>query len=84
LWSWGCWENARYATVDFWVKDAGVLKFVGATTTYANGWYEVYIDGVCGPVYLEATNNGKFGNASSSVWSCGYSRTYVNVDLYAM
>jgi len=79
-WSWGCWKNARYATVYFWVKDAGIYRFVGAATTNSRGWYDVNIDGVCGAVYIQATNNGKFGEASSSVWSCGRSRTYVKIN----
>jgi hypothetical protein len=77
---WGsCWQYARYATVDFWVWD-GYWAYQGATTTDGYGNFDVYINGVCGTVYVEADNNGKWGKASSSVWSCGRSRTYVNVN----
>lgn len=74
--------NASYATLYLYVKDGGAYRYMGATTTDANGNYDVYIDGVCGAVYVEAVaQSGKTGSNSTSVWSCGGFRTYVNVNL---
>jgi len=80
--SWNCWKNAKYATVNIWVWDDYYWAYVGATTANAAGNFDVYVDGVCGDVYIEAVNNGKWGNASTSVWSCGWNRTYVSVYPY--
>ncbi|GEM_PF-1803101 len=79
--SWNCWRNSSYAAVHFWVWD-GYWAYVGAATADAYGNFDVNINGVCGDVYIEAVNNGKWGKTSSSVWSCGWNRTYVSVYPY--
>ncbi len=74
--------NASYATLYLYVLDNGAYQYVGATTTDAYGNYDVYIDGICGAVYISAVaQSGRSGSNSTSVWSCGWSRTYVNLNL---
>ncbi|MBF0303400.1 MAG: hypothetical protein HQK73_10185 [Desulfamplus sp.] len=79
----GCSYYSSYATVWLWVFHNGYWAYMGATTTDMYGNFQMYVNGVCGHVYVKAQNrDGQSVAVQSSVWSCGRSRTYVKINPY--